>query len=205
MGLVFTIRSQCKWWYPMGTLLSSVYISGWRRKHHPVPRKGYPAGQARYSRCIPHCPCVPIRLQSARNPLEQENIYQQSFAFWSKISTAVTDLIAWVLACTGICYQLHYLNDFLFLVAPDSTLGSQVLSMALQTLRQLGIPVAVHKTEGPTTVLIFLLTQLGFELSPTSFCNHRWWLPHGLENAPASRTLILAGTPLPCCYCHSPR
>ena len=58
--------------------------------------------------------------------------------------------------CNGICYQLHYLDGFLFLAAPDSMLASQVLSIALQTLHQLGIPVAVHKTEGPTTVLIFL-------------------------------------------------
>jgi len=73
-----------------------------------------------------------------------------------KIFNAVADFIAWVLACNGIHYQLHYLDDFLFLAAQDSNLRSQVLSIALQTLRQLGIPVAVHKTEGPTTVLIFL-------------------------------------------------
>ena len=73
-----------------------------------------------------------------------------------KIFNTVADFIAWILACNGIHYQLHYLDDFLFLAAQDSNLGSQVLSIALQTLRQLGISVAVHKTEGPTTVLIFL-------------------------------------------------
>jgi len=73
-----------------------------------------------------------------------------------KIFNALADFIAWVLACNGIHYQLQYLDDYLFLATQDSNLGSQLLSVALQTLHQLGITVAVHKTEGPTTVLIFL-------------------------------------------------
>ena len=34
--------------------------------------------------------------------------------------------------------------------------GEVVLRLALQTLKALGIPVAVHKTQGPTTGLTFL-------------------------------------------------
>ena len=73
-----------------------------------------------------------------------------------KIFNAVADLIAWALTCNGIQYQLHYLDDFLFFAAPNSPQGPLVLSTALKTLHQLGIPVATHKTEGPTSVLIFL-------------------------------------------------
>ena len=69
---------------------------------------------------------------------------------------AVADFIAWVLASQGVPHQLHYLDDFLFLTKPHSVQGSNVLATALDSLRQLGIPVAPSKTEGPTTLLTFL-------------------------------------------------
>jgi len=84
-----------------------------------------------------------------------------------KIFNAVADFIAWVLACQGVTYQLHYLDDFLFLGAPNSQQGREFLTTALQMLTRLGIPVAVHKTEGPTTALIFLgilVDSYNFEL-----------------------------------------
>ena len=73
-----------------------------------------------------------------------------------KVFNALADLITWILASNGIQHQLHYLDDFLFLTTPDSATGSRVLAIALQTLHQLGIPVAANKTEGPTTQLTFL-------------------------------------------------
>ena len=73
-----------------------------------------------------------------------------------KIFNAVADFITWVLASRGIRYLLHYLDDFLFLAAPNSFEGSDTLSIALETLHFLGIPVAASKTEGPTTSLVFL-------------------------------------------------
>ena len=72
-----------------------------------------------------------------------------------KIFNAVADLIALVLASQGIPHQLHYLDDFLFLTNPHSVQGSNVLAVALESLCQLGIPVAPSKTD-PTTSLIFL-------------------------------------------------
>ena len=73
-----------------------------------------------------------------------------------KIFNAVANFIAWVLASRGICYLLHYLDDFLFLAVPNSFEGSDTLSTALETLHFLGILVAANKTEGPTTSLVFL-------------------------------------------------
>ena len=73
-----------------------------------------------------------------------------------KIFNALADFISWILASTGIQFQLHYLDDFLFLVSPSSSKGKQMLTSVLEIFQQLGIPVALDKTEGPTTVLIFL-------------------------------------------------
>ena len=73
-----------------------------------------------------------------------------------KILNAIADFIAFVLTCQGIKFQLHYLDDFLLLGAPNSQQGREFLSIAVETLNRLGIPIAIHKTEGPTTTLIFL-------------------------------------------------
>ena len=73
-----------------------------------------------------------------------------------KIFSAVADLIAWVLNQVGIKCQIHYLDDFLFIGAPGTDQAAQALTIVLETFNTLGIPVAVHKTEGPTTALGFL-------------------------------------------------
>jgi len=73
-----------------------------------------------------------------------------------KIFNAVADFIAWVLHQHGIAHQLHYLDDFLFLGAPYSNEAATALETVLRVLHMLGIPIAVHKTEGPATSLIFL-------------------------------------------------
>ena len=84
-----------------------------------------------------------------------------------KIFSAVADFIAWVLHCHGIAYQLHYLDDFLFLGAPHSDEAARALEMVTQVFRTLGIPIAVHKTEGPAPILVFLgiiINTQNFEL-----------------------------------------
>ena len=84
-----------------------------------------------------------------------------------KIFNAVADFIAWVLACQGVNCQLHYLDDFLLIAAPNFQQGHEFLAITLQTLARLGIPVVTHKTEGPTTILVFLgilIDTYNFEL-----------------------------------------
>ena len=73
-----------------------------------------------------------------------------------KIFSAVADVIAWVLFSRGIQQQLHYLDDFLFMETSNSGSSSTVRQTALEILGQLGIPVATHKTVGPTSALTFL-------------------------------------------------
>ena len=67
-----------------------------------------------------------------------------------KLFNAVADFIAWILVKQDINHLLHYLDDFLLLVTPHSNKGEEVLHIALQTLTTLGVPVALHKTQGPT-------------------------------------------------------
>lgn len=73
-----------------------------------------------------------------------------------KIFSAVADFIAWVLHSQGIVHQLHYLDDFLFLGAPDTAEAARALELVCRSFHILGIPIAIHKTEGPATELTFL-------------------------------------------------
>ena len=63
---------------------------------------------------------------------------------------------AWSLYVKGIRYLLHYLDDFLFIGPLESNEAAMVLDRAISTFRDLGAPVAMHKNEGPATLLPFL-------------------------------------------------
>ena len=73
-----------------------------------------------------------------------------------KIFTAVVDMLAWAVHCSGVRYVLHYLDDFLLLGAPGSSEAQLALATTTRTFETLGVPVATHKTEGPALELTFL-------------------------------------------------
>ena len=55
---------------------------------------------------------------------------------------------------------MNYLDDFLIFGAPDSDECEQALKLAMQVCKLLGVPIAVHKTEGPLLVIVFLGIEL---------------------------------------------
>ena len=65
-------------------------------------------------------------------------------------------MMVWALRMAGIEHLIHYLNDFLFLVAPQTNEGTRIHSLALNVFARLGVPVALHKTEGPPCVITLL-------------------------------------------------
>ena len=77
-----------------------------------------------------------------------------------KIFSAVADALAWAFHCRGICWQLHYLDDFLFFGPPGQGSCTQALRTALDTCQELGMPVAMDKVEGPASKLTFLGIQV---------------------------------------------
>ena len=85
-----------------------------------------------------------------------------------KLFSALTDAMMWFLYERGARAALHYLDDFLLLGPPESTVCAQSLTMTLALCEELGFPVASEKTEGPTTVLTFL----GIELDTSSQMLH---------------------------------
>ncbi len=82
-----------------------------------------------------------------------------------KTFSAVADMIAWTLHCSGIQHQIHYLDDFLFFGAPKTDEGRKALDIVLRVLAWLEVPVASHKTEGPATALTYLGILINTEAS----------------------------------------
>ena len=70
-----------------------------------------------------------------------------------KIFSTVADMMVWALHMAGIEHLIHYLDDFLFLIAPQTDEGTRIHSLIFA---RLGVPVALHKTEGPACVITFL-------------------------------------------------
>ena len=66
-----------------------------------------------------------------------------------KVFNAVADAMQWILEQHGVKPMLHYLDDFLVVGTREC---KQALETALGLCRRLGIPISVHKTEGPSDI-----------------------------------------------------
>ena len=56
----------------------------------------------------------------------------------------------------GIRHVFHHLDDFIVVGPPHSVECSEALSILNQTCAHLGVPIADHKRDGPTTCLTYL-------------------------------------------------
>ena len=78
-----------------------------------------------------------------------------------KIFNAVEDALHWHLTRQGIITHIfHYFDDFIMVTPPESPPGQQHLSILLHACKVLGVSISAHKTEGPTTCLVFLGIEL---------------------------------------------
>ena len=74
--------------------------------------------------------------------------------------TAFADLIVWTIHCRGVRWLLHYLDDFLLFGALGTLEVVSAAAVAMEVLANAGIPVAAHKTEGPSTAVTFLVIMV---------------------------------------------
>ena len=73
-----------------------------------------------------------------------------------KIFTALADALLWILKAHGISQVMHYLDDYITLGPPGSEQCQINLHIITSICELLGIPLALDKCEGPTTLLVFL-------------------------------------------------
>ena len=88
----------------------------------------------------------------------QGQVYALPFGLWSapKIFNALADALEWILRSHGVEHLWHYLDDFLTCGAPGSEECMRNLHTMVDICRDLGIPLAMEKLEGPSTYLVFL-------------------------------------------------
>ena len=73
-----------------------------------------------------------------------------------KIFNAVADTLNWHLHRAGIPIICHYLDDYIIVTPSDRALCIKFIEIIHCECDRLGIPIATHKSEGPTTCIIFL-------------------------------------------------
>ena len=66
------------------------------------------------------------------------------------------DALCWCLQQAGICFVLHYLDDYIIVSLPNSSECARAVEILGQTCAQLGVPKAANKSEGQVTSLVFL-------------------------------------------------
>ena len=73
-----------------------------------------------------------------------------------KVFNAVADALCWHLHLSAIPLLRHYLDDFIIVAPPHSTQCEESLAILDRECQTLGVPIADHKRDGPTTCLTFL-------------------------------------------------
>jgi hypothetical protein len=73
-----------------------------------------------------------------------------------KIFSAVADALEWCIIQGGVQDIFHYLDDFLVMGPPGSSICNDNLAILLKVCAGLGVPLAPEKQEGPSPVLTFL-------------------------------------------------
>jgi hypothetical protein len=94
--------------------------------------------------------------------------FDKALPFGCSISCAVFESFAcflqWVVRDVCKLGEMeHYLDDFLFGGESNTNQCKMVMETFFQTCAQFGIPIAEEKTDGPTTVLVFLGLEIDSE------------------------------------------
>ena len=73
-----------------------------------------------------------------------------------KLFNILADLLSWILNQKGASPTIHYLDDFLTMGTARSSTCHDNLNIMMNVSKQLGIPLALEKLEGPSHCLTFL-------------------------------------------------
>ena len=83
--------------------------------------------------------CIPFGLRSA-----------------PKLFNIMADLLSWAAQKAGVSYLIHYLDDYLMVGPPLSQVCQNNVEIFTSLCKDLGVPLATDKLEGPSTSLSFL-------------------------------------------------
>ena len=141
----------------VGALLAKVDIEAAYRQV-PVHPQDQPLQALRWENQVYVDPRLPFGLRSA-----------------PKIFNAVADALQWILHRAGIPYVQHYLDDFIIVALPDSPQCQECLDILDRVCQMLGVPMAVHKREGPVTCIVFLGIEIDTMAGELRLRQRRRW------------------------------
>ena len=122
-------------------------FSGQCSVDHTAPGPGNTADYNGFEGCLPHHTSTPSRPSPLGYSVGQPGLCQQQPSIWVAVSTkgvnAFADLVAWAI----------HLDDFLLLGAPGTLEVASTAAVAMEVLGNAAVPVAAHKTEGPSTAV----------------------------------------------------
>ena len=100
--------------------------------------------------------CIPFRLRSE-----------------PKLFNLLVDLPAWIAQNAAVSYLIHYLDDYLTMGPPASTVCQQNVDTLVSLCTDLRVLIATNKLEGPSKSLSFLGTILdsNYLMARTAI----WW------------------------------
>ena len=152
--------------YPPGALLAKVDVESAYRLI-PVHPSDRPLQAMEWEGAVYVDPMLPFGLRSA-----------------PKIFNAVADGLEWYLRSSGIRHIAHYLDDFIVIGQPRSSECADALATLDGVCSRLGIPLAQHKRDGPTTCLTFLGIEVDTEAAELRLPQDKL----GIPSDPFSRT-----------------
>ena len=128
--------------------------------------------------------CIPFGLRSA-----------------PKLFNLLADLLAWIAQDAGVSYLILYLDDYLTMGPPASTVCQHNVDTLVSLCAELGVLIATDKLEGPSTSLSFLgiildTNCMEIRLPPDKLARIQelleTWLPR--KKANKRQILLLVGT-----------
>ena len=74
----------------------------------------------------------------------------------TKLFNLLADILAWIAQNAGASYLIHYLDNYLTMGLPASTVYQHNVDTIVSLCAELGVSTATDKLEGPSTSLSFL-------------------------------------------------
>ena len=85
-----------------------------------------------------------------------DNCLQFGLRSAPRLFNLLAELLSWIVQSKGVSFSIHYLDDFLTMGPPASPTCQQNLDVFTNMCKDLEIPLALEKADGPTICLTFL-------------------------------------------------
>ena len=135
------------------SLCSLIYLGGQCSTEYYENRPRGIISQSRHKKCVQDRHLVTMKWN---RQIYIDTCLPFSLRSAPKLFNILADLLAWIAQENGVSNNIRYLDNFLTMGPPDSSTCQRNLDIFTQLYKDLRVPLAVEKIEGPSTSLTFL-------------------------------------------------